>query len=91
MHCLFIPSLARCPCPVHDLSSFPLQANLPDMRDPRLWMMRCKDGAEAEIMVALTNKFIAKASAAVGAGALIIQPSLSAAQCSWCSASLDLP
>lgn len=31
-------------------------------------MMRCKDGAEAEIMVALTNKFIAKASAPVGAG-----------------------
>lgn len=48
--------------------SFPLQANLPDMRDPRLWMIRCKDGAEAEIMVALVNKYIAKASAPVGAG-----------------------
>jgi len=27
------------------------KANLPDMRDPKLWMLKCKDGAETEIMV----------------------------------------
>jgi hypothetical protein len=32
------------------------------MADPRLWMLGCKDGAEAEIMVSILNKYIAQVS-----------------------------
>lgn len=39
------------------------QANLPDMRDPKLWMMRCKEGSEVMILIALLNKYVAKAEA----------------------------
>ncbi len=39
-----------------------LQADLPSMADPRLWMLGCKDGAEAEIMVSILNKYIAQVS-----------------------------
>ena len=39
------------------------QAALPELRDPRLWMLKCKEGAEAEILIALLNKFVARAEA----------------------------
>ena len=37
-------------------------ANLPDaVRDPKLWMIKCKEGFEAEILISLVNKFVIKA------------------------------
>ena len=38
-------------------------ASLPSMRDPKLWMLACKEGEETAIMVALLNKYIAKEAA----------------------------
>jgi len=38
------------------------QTDLPSLRDPRLFMIRCKDGREQEVVVALCNKFIASAA-----------------------------
>jgi transcription elongation factor SPT5 len=43
--------------------SLAAHANLPDMRDPKLWMMRCKDGMELMVLTALLNKFVVKAEA----------------------------
>lgn len=37
------------------------QANLPGMRDPKLWLLRCKEGSELAILIALLNKYVAKA------------------------------
>jgi transcription elongation factor SPT5 len=37
------------------------QANLPSREDPKLWLIKCKDGAETDIMIALVNKYIAVA------------------------------
>lgn len=33
------------------------QAELPTTRDPKLWHVKCKDGAEAEVLAAIANKF----------------------------------
>ena len=35
-------------------------AALPDMRDPKLWMVGCKEGEEASVLIALCNKFLAR-------------------------------
>jgi len=32
-------------------------ANMPTATDPKLWMLKCKDGAETEVLIALANKF----------------------------------
>jgi transcription elongation factor SPT5 len=42
------------------------QANLPDMRDPKLWMLKCKEGQETFILIAILNKFVAKAEEGSG-------------------------
>lgn len=42
------------------------QANLPDMRDPKLWMLKCKEGQETFILIAILNKFVAKAEEGAG-------------------------
>ena len=42
------------------------QANLPDMRDPKLWMLKCKEGHETFILIAILNKFVAKAEEGAG-------------------------
>lgn len=34
------------------------QANLPDMRDPKLYKLKCKEGMEAFCIIALMNKFV---------------------------------
>ena len=36
------------------------QASLPSMRDPKLWMLACKEGEEAAICIALVNKAVAR-------------------------------
>ena len=33
------------------------QARLPDVRDPKLWMVRCRAGKERELAVCLMQKF----------------------------------
>lgn len=44
------------------------QAALPAMRDPKLWLVGCKDGEEAAILIALCNKFVARDAAGVKLG-----------------------
>ena len=39
------------------------QAALPDMRDPKLWMVGVKEGEEATVLIALCNKFVAQRAA----------------------------
>jgi hypothetical protein len=39
------------------------RAALPDMRDPKLWMLGCKEGEETAILVALLNKYVAREAA----------------------------
>ena len=34
------------------------QAELPTSADPKLWLVRCKDGAEAELLAAIANKYM---------------------------------
>jgi hypothetical protein len=36
------------------------QAALPAMRDPKLWMVGCKEGEEPGVLIALCNKCIAR-------------------------------
>ena len=36
------------------------EAALPSITDPKLWQLRCKEGSEADILIALMNKFVAK-------------------------------
>ena len=41
---------------------------LPSMADPKLWMMACKEGEEAAILIAITNKYIARERAGQNLG-----------------------
>ena len=35
--------------------------NAPSITDPKLWMIRCREGSEAAVVIALMNKFVAMA------------------------------
>lgn len=41
---------------------------VPGVEDPKLWMVKCKDGKETTILSAIMNKFIAKATAGTPLG-----------------------
>lgn len=44
------------------------QAALPAMRDPKLWMVGCKEGEEPGVLIALCNKAIARGAAGENLG-----------------------
>jgi hypothetical protein len=74
LHVLLAPRDCLLPSPNFDVNCIHslLQADLPSMSDPRLWMLGCKDGAEGEIMVSILNKYIAQARVMVAFRFLII-------------------